>query len=120
MSTVNDSGVLASGGNVFEDLGLPDAQDRLAKAELARKIAIIVRDRHLTQVAAAKILGIDQPKVSALVCGRLAGFSLDRLTYFLRLLRQDVEIVVTDKQSSQSIGQLTDGPVSSSTGKQSR
>jgi predicted XRE-type DNA-binding protein len=107
MSMTSNADIVGSSGNVFEDLGLPDAQDRLAKAELARKISVIIRDRHLTQSAAAKILDVDQPKVSALATGRLAGFSLERLMHFLTLLGQDVEIVVTETPPSQPVGQVT-------------
>ena len=81
-------------GNVFEDLGHPRPAEALAKAELARKIGALIGKRRLTQAAAAEVLQIDQPKVSALVRGRLAGFSLDRLVRFLVLLGSDVEIVV--------------------------
>lgn len=80
--------------NVFADLGHPRPAEALAKAELARKIAGIIDGRGLTQAAAAAILEVDQPKVSALIRGRLAGFSLDRLVRFLVLLGSDVEIVV--------------------------
>ena len=66
----------------------------LAKAELARKISEQLTKRRLTQASAAELLNVDQPKVSALVRGRLAGFSLDRLVRFLVLLGSDVEIVV--------------------------
>jgi predicted XRE-type DNA-binding protein len=107
MNTTGNPDIVAGSGNIFADLGLPDAQDRLAKAELARMIGSIIRDRRLTQAAAAKILGIDQPKVSALATGRLSGFSLERLTYFLRLLGQDVEIAVIERPPSESLGQLT-------------
>ncbi len=79
---------------MFEDLGHPRPADALAKAELARKIAALIAKRGLTQGAAAEVLQVDQPKVSALVRGRLAGFSLDRLVRFLVLLGSDVEIVV--------------------------
>jgi predicted XRE-type DNA-binding protein len=94
-------------GNVFEDLGLPDADDRLAKAELARQVGLIVRERGLTQKAAAQILGIDQPKVSALLAGQLSGFSLERLARFLTLLGRDIQIVVRETASSQPTGRLT-------------
>ena len=80
-------------GNVFEDLGYPRPAEALAKAELARKIGALIAKRGLTQAAAAEVLQVDQPKVSALVRGRLAGFSLDRLVRFLVLLGSDVEIV---------------------------
>ena len=81
-------------GNVFADVGHPRPAEALAKAELARKIGIIIENRGLTQAAAAAVLEVDQPKVSALIRGRLAGFSLDRLVRFLVLLGHDVEIVV--------------------------
>jgi len=86
-----------SSGNVFADLGLPNAEDRLAKAELARKISEIIAKQRLTQMEAAELLGIDQPKISALVRGRLGGFSLERLMRFLNILGRDVEIVVKPK-----------------------
>src|SRR5215212_4507550 len=85
---------IVGSGNVFEDLGHPRPAEALAKAELARKIAKLIAKHGLTQAAAADMLKIDQPKVSALVRGRLAGFSLDRLVRFLVLLGSDVEIVV--------------------------
>ena len=81
-------------GNVFEDLAHRRPAEALAKAELARKIAALISKRGLTQAAAAEVLRVDQPKVSALVRGRLAGFSLDRLVRFLVSLGSDVEIVV--------------------------
>ena len=81
-------------GNVFADLGLPDADDLLVKAQLARRIGEIVKGRHLTQAEAAKVLGATQPIVSNLLGGRLHGFSLERLVRFLNALDRDVEIVV--------------------------
>ena len=83
--------------NVFVDLGHPRPAEALAKAELARKITAIIERRGLTQAAAAEILEVDQPKVSALARGRLAGFSLDRLVRFLVALGSDVEIVVKQR-----------------------
>jgi predicted XRE-type DNA-binding protein len=85
---------IVGSGNVFEDLGHPRPAEALAKVELARKIGRLIAKRGLTQDAAAALLKIDQPKVSALVRGRLAGYSLDRLVRFLVLLGRDVEIVV--------------------------
>jgi predicted XRE-type DNA-binding protein len=81
-------------GNVFADLAVPGASEALAKAEIARRIVEILEERGLTQVAAAELLGIDQPKVSALKRGRLEGFSTDRLFKFLNALDRDVEIVI--------------------------
>ena len=93
-------------GNVFEDLGRPRPAEALAKAELARKIAELIAARRLTQAAAAALLDIDQPKVSALVRGRLAGFSLDRLVRFLVLLGSDVEIVVKPRARAAGQGRV--------------
>ena len=72
-----------SSGNVFEDIGLPDAAALLAKAELVSRICDIIAKRSLTQAQAAEILGATQPKVSALMRGHLDGFSSDRLFRFL-------------------------------------
>ena len=87
-------GVEASSGNVFADLGVPKPEEAWAKAELARKIGRLIVERKLTQSQAASLLGIDQPKISALLRGRLQGFSSDRLFRFLNALGSDVEIVV--------------------------
>src|SRR5271163_346337 len=83
-----------SSGNVFADLGLENPAELLAKAELVQRISDIIAERKLTQVRAAKLLGIDQPKVSALLRGKLGGFSTDRLFRFLNALGSDVEIVI--------------------------
>ena len=92
--------VTPSSGNVFADLGLPDADQLLAKADLAIEITRIIDERGLTQVEAAELMGVDQPKVSALVRGRLDGFSMERLYRFLNALGRDVEIVVKPKPKS--------------------
>jgi len=98
--TVNENAspeatVERSSGNVFADLGLPNPELALAKAKLVRRIRDIIFERGLTQTVAAKLLGLDQPKVSALVRGRVDGYSLDRLFRFLNILGQHVEITVT-------------------------
>jgi predicted XRE-type DNA-binding protein len=81
-------------GNVFADLGVSDPDLALAKAELVQRIRSLIQERRLTQVKAAKLLGLDQPKVSALVRGRVEGYSIDRLFRFLNALGQRVEIAV--------------------------
>lgn len=81
-------------GNVFADLGLPDAAERQAKTRLAMEINAILKMRRLKQVDAAALLAVPQPKVSALVNYRLDGFSLEKLMSFLTLLDQDVEILI--------------------------
>lgn len=88
---------IKSSGNVFADLGLPNAEERFAKAELARQIEHIIKRKRLTQKQAAKILGISQPKVSALLHGKIAGFTMDRLLKFLMSLDQDIEIRIKSK-----------------------
>jgi predicted XRE-type DNA-binding protein len=89
-----------SSGNVFEDLGLPDAAALLAKSELASRISEIIGKRGLTQAQAGKILGVSQPKVSALLRGQLDGFSTDRLFRFLNALGSDIEIMVRPRRRS--------------------
>lgn len=85
-------------GNVFVDLDVSAPEEAFAKAELTAKISEIIEAKGLTQAAAAKILGIDQPKVSALLRGKLDGFSTERLIRFLNALGRDVEIVVKERQ----------------------
>lgn len=94
-----DLPVRASSGNLFADLGRPDAEEALTRVRLAQQIAEIIERQSLNQTDAAALMGLDQPKVSALVRGRLSGFSTDRLLRCLTLLGQDVEIVVRDKPS---------------------
>ncbi|MBN3926434.1 helix-turn-helix transcriptional regulator [Nostoc sp. NMS4] len=94
-----------SSGNVFADLGLSNPEERLLKAELVRKISEIITNLNLTQVQAAEILGIDQPKVSLLIRGRLSGFSTDRLIAYLNKLGSDVEITVKPKPENRKFAQ---------------
>jgi len=95
-----------SSGNVFADLGLPEAEEALAKAELAHRISAILGQRRLTQAQAARVLGVDQPKVSAITRGRLSGFSLARMVRFLILLGRDIEIVVKPRPRNRSKARL--------------
>ncbi len=83
-----------SSGNVFADLDIPNPEEALAKAEVARQIRKVIRQKKLTQTQAAKILKIDQPKVSLLLRGYLTNFSLERLLRFLNDLGQDVFITI--------------------------
>lgn len=92
--------IQVSSGNIFADLGLPNSDEMLMKAELVRQITEIVSQRKLNQVQAAEVLGIDQPKVSALMRGKLTGFSTERLFRFLNALGCDVQIVVKPKLES--------------------
>ena len=87
--------VTEGSGNVFADVGIEQPEEYLAKAELARQIIGVLEAKRLTQVDAARILGVSQPKVSALRTGRLDGFSTERLIRFLTVLGRDVSIVVS-------------------------
>jgi predicted XRE-type DNA-binding protein len=95
-----------SSGNVFKDLDVSSADEALTKAELAARIAEIIARRKLTQAAAGELLGVDQPKVSALLRGRLTGFSTDRLLKFITSLGQDVDIVIRARRSTKGRGHL--------------
>ena len=86
--------VIASSGNVFSDLHLAAAEEKQTKVRLAVAINQIVSEQRFSQAAAARVLGINQPKVSALENYRLNGFSVERLMNFLNALGRDVEIVI--------------------------
>jgi len=109
----DDSTVHDSSGNIFEDLGLPNPEERLAKAELARVIRTILRERQLTQAQAAELLGIKQPDVSDLVRGKLARFSMERLERFLNALDMDVRIQVGPRPAGKRRADVTVELVSS-------
>ncbi len=88
--------------NVFKDLGLPNAEEHLVKAQLVFKIGAIMRERRLKQVQAAELLGIRQPDVSKMLRGEFRQFSVERLLRFLVALNQDVEIVVKPHRGRES------------------
>lgn len=83
--------------NVFRDLGLKDSEELLAKAKLAARIVHLLEERNLTQTHSAKLLGVDQPKVSQIYRGRLDDFSIERLMRFLTALHRDIRIVIDEK-----------------------
>ena len=99
--------VTPSSGNVFADLGFTEPEEELTKAQLASHIRQVIKRRRLTQVTAATLMGIDQPKVSALLNGRLANFSSERLMRLLTALGQDVEITVKATPRSRARGRIT-------------
>ncbi|HXC48337.1 MAG TPA: helix-turn-helix transcriptional regulator [Candidatus Sulfotelmatobacter sp.] len=86
--------VTEGSGNVFADLGLPNPEQELLKAQLTLQIYTILNDTGMTQVQIAKILGVQQPQVSLLMRNRAGNFSVGRLMEFLTALRQDIEITV--------------------------
>ncbi len=94
-------------GNVFADLGFPDAAERQAKLRLACALNQVLDGRKLSQEDAAKVLGVTQPKVSALRHYKLAGFSVERLMNLLTALDQDVEIVIRRKPRSRKVARIS-------------
>ena len=100
------SNIEVGSGNVFADMGLPEPEEELTKAQLASHIRQVIGRRRLTQIKAATLMGIDQPKVSALLNGRLTNFSSDRLMRLLNALGQDVEIVVKANRRGRGPGRI--------------
>ena len=98
--------VTASSGNVFADMGFAELEEELTKAQLATHIRQIIKQNRLPQMAAGTLMGIDQPKVSALLNGRLANFSSERLMRLLTALGQDVEIMVKAKPRNRAHGRI--------------
>jgi predicted XRE-type DNA-binding protein len=102
----NRESVVRSSGNVFADLGLRDAGEKQTKVRLALAIQQIIQARRLSQTAAARLLDINQPKISALVNYHLDGFSVERLLHFLNALDRDVEIVIREKPRSRKTARI--------------
>ena len=98
-----DLPVTPGSGNVFADLGIADAEERQTKVRLALAINQILEERHMVQAEAARRLGINQPKISALSNYRLEGFSIERLMHLLNALGRDVEIVIRSKPRSRRV-----------------
>jgi predicted XRE-type DNA-binding protein len=98
--------VVRSSGNVFADLGLPNAEEEKTKVRLAFEINQIIENRKLSQIAAARRLNINQPKISALSNYRIDGFSVERLMNFLTALDRDVDIVIRPKSKSKRAGRI--------------
>ena len=98
---------MRSSGNVFADLGFADAGERQTKVRLAMAINEVLHRRGLSQGKAAELLGINQPKVSALSKYRLEGFSVERLMRLLTCLNQDVEIVIRNRPRARRSGRVS-------------
>jgi predicted XRE-type DNA-binding protein len=101
-SDIDDSEVTPSSGNVFADLSFENPEEMLLKAELVRQISAAIKERGLDRYQAAEVLGIDQPKISALLKGRFSSYSLECLFKYLNALGRDLEIVV---KSSPNLGE---------------
>jgi len=81
-------------GNIFADIGLPNPEEHLLKAQLVVQLGLLIKARKLTQTAAAKRLGVKQPDLSNILRGRFRGYSVGRLMRMLTALDQDIDIVV--------------------------
>jgi predicted XRE-type DNA-binding protein len=101
----NSDLVIPGSGNVFADLGLRDAEEKQTRVRLAVAINQIIQP--LSQTAAARLLDVNQPKISALMNYRLEGFSVERLMHFLNALDHDVEIVIRKKPRSRRSARIT-------------
>jgi predicted XRE-type DNA-binding protein len=95
-----------SGGNVFDDIGLPNPEEHLIKASLVLKIDRLMKQRGLKQVEAATLFGVKQPDVSKMLRGEFRQFSVERLLRFLVALGQDVDIVVRPHKGRHDRAQL--------------
>jgi predicted XRE-type DNA-binding protein len=102
-----DAAIVRGTKNVFADLGYPDAAERQAKLRLAYALNQVLAERKLTQGEAARVLGVTQPKVSALRHYKLAGFSVERLMTLLTALDQDLEIVIKRKPRSRRAARIS-------------
>jgi predicted XRE-type DNA-binding protein len=100
------SKIALSSGNVFADLRLPNPEEKQTKVRLAVAINQIIASRSLSQVAAARRLKINQPKISALANYRLEGFSVERLMHFLTALDRDIEITIRPKPRSRKAARI--------------
>ena len=106
MSDINIE-VEQGSGNVYADLGMPNAEEMLVKARLATKISEIIKHRHLTQSEAADIVGLPQPKLSGMLRGQFRGISESKMLDCLNKLGRDVQIVVKKAPRSHSIGKTS-------------
>jgi len=104
---VRKQSVTRGSRNLFADLGFPDAAERQAKLRLAFALNKILADRKLSQAAAARVMGVTQPKVSALRHYKLTGFSVERLLNLLTAVDHDVEIVIRRKPRSRKTGRIS-------------
>jgi len=96
-----------SSGNLWADLGFPDAQERQAKSDLAIQISLLIKKKNLTKVKTATLLSLNQTDVEKLSVGKLSGFSLEQLFQFLLTLDQDVTIKVSPKKHAQRKARMT-------------
>ena len=103
---MNKKGYAVGGRNVFKDIGVPNADEHLVKAQLVFKIDTILKGRHMKQIEAAALFGVRQPDISKMLRGEFRQFSVERLLRFLVKLDQDVEIVVRPHRDHRNVPAL--------------
>ena len=100
-----------SSGNIFADLGLPDAENHFLKAQIVAELYRLSNEERLTQAKAGERMGITQPEVSRLFKGRFREYSVDRLMAFLTAFDLDIEIVVRPRAQRKGRGHITFNPI---------
>ena len=100
-------GIEESSGNIFADLGLPDAEETLLKAQVVVVLHRLMKARKLTQTAAARLLGVSQPDLSHILRGDFRGWSVERLMRMLTSFEQDIEIIVRPHPRRGEAGRIT-------------
>jgi predicted XRE-type DNA-binding protein len=98
-------------GNIFADLGLPDAGTHFLKAQIVSEIYRLTNERKLTQASAGKLMGISQPEVSRMFKGNFREYSIERLIGFLTSFNRDVEIIVRPRKKAGKTGRITFTPL---------
>lgn len=98
--------VTEGSGNVFADLGLPDAEELLVKSQIVVELHSAIKARKLTQTAAAKLIGIAQPDLSNVLRGRFRGYSTERLMRMLTAFGRDIDIVVRTPKRGKAPGRI--------------
>lgn len=105
-----DDMIFEGSGNVFADIGLPDAENMLLKSSIVMELRRLMETRHLSQTAAASLIGIGQADLSKLLGGRTRGYSVERLMRMLTAFDQDVEITVRPRATAGEAGRITFNP----------
>ena len=105
--TKRKSEVYEGSGNLFADLGLPNPEERLLKARIVSELRRLIKQRGLTQVKAAKLIGIHQPDLSLLLRGDFDDYSVERLMKMLTAFEQDIEIVMKPNRKAGRPGRIT-------------
>jgi predicted XRE-type DNA-binding protein len=98
-------------GNIFADLGLPDAEIHFLRAQIVSEIYRLTNERKLTQTQAGRLMGVSQPEVSRMFKGNFREYSIERLMGFLTSFDRDVEIVVKPHRRTGKAGRITFSPL---------